>query len=100
MFKRTYISKPFYSQRSERPDCSLVYRPSTINKTQNQISDSSRMFSMRKMPHPWELNAFVPCLVESLHVSRHRREGTRIGIAADESRWNIDRAHSTKRRLL
>src|SRR6478736_6873461 len=70
--------------------------PSSIHKIQNQIGHSSRQFSMRKMPDPCELNAFVSCCVESVQVARDRREGTRIGIAADEGRWNIDRAHRAK----
>ncbi len=55
---------------------------------------------MRKMPDPCKLDPFVPCRVESLHVSRHRREGTRIGIATNEGRWNVNRARSAKRSLL
>src|SRR5271166_5348083 len=55
---------------------------------------------MRKMPDPREFNALVPRRVESLQVSRHRWEDTRVGIATDESRWDIDRVRSSKRSLL
>jgi hypothetical protein len=41
----------------------------------------------------------LPCRIAP-RFATHRREGTRIGIATNEGRWNINRARSAKRSLL